>query len=184
MGEICTEVQFLKDVSKHQMIVLRDDGISRHIRFKQPNTGNRYFDLITWDGCLCYNGDMGTFVFSRIPDMFEFFRQDRSQVLRDGKTLAINLGYWGEKLQSISRFGGYEEFDGDKFKQVINEYRIQWMRDMKDADDSKEDRRELWEAVDDYVKIHRMGSFYITDNTDATNDSDVCASWFFVKEDA
>jgi SAM-dependent methyltransferase len=37
------------------------------------------------------------------------------------------------------------------------------------------------QAVDDYLKIHRINNFYITDNSNATNASDVCASWFFVK---
>ena len=28
------------------------------------------FDIVTWPGYLCYSGDMGCFVFTRLPDMF------------------------------------------------------------------------------------------------------------------
>ena len=149
-----TEQQFLKDVANHQMIVIRDDGVSRHIRFKKPGTSCMHFDLITWPGCLCYTGDMGTYVFQRLEDMFEFFRTDRAH-RRDPDKLCINLGYWTEKLIAIdgSRSGGkVKVFSEEKFMKVINEYRVQWMRDAKESGSlDKEGRRELWEAVDDEV---------------------------------
>lgn len=148
------EQQFLKDVAEHQMVVMRDDGVNRHIRFKRPGTSCMYFDLITWPGCLCYTGDMGTYVFQRLEDMFEFFRTDRTYRNEPNK-LCINLGYWTEKLISVdgNRSGGkVKEFDEDKFRRVINEYRVQWIRDAKESDSlDKEGRRELWEAVDDEV---------------------------------
>jgi hypothetical protein len=146
----CTEEKFLKDISAHEMIVIRDDGINRHIRFKKPGTGCMHFDLITWPGYLCYTGDMGTYVFQRLEDMFEFFRTDRKYSLRDGATLSINPSYWGEKLQSVDRHGGYEEFDKDKFTAVINSYRVNWMREYRHILD-KDERRELWEAVEQDV---------------------------------
>lgn len=149
-----TEQQFLKDVAEHQMVVIRDDGVNRHIRFKKPGTSCMYFDLITWPGCLCYTGDMGTYVFQRLDDMFEFFRTDRVH-RNDPNNLAINLGYWTEKLIAVDggrRGGNVKEFDEDKFRRVINEYRVQWMRDSKESGSlDKEGRRELWEAVDDEV---------------------------------
>jgi hypothetical protein len=154
MSHICTQEQFMRDVAKHEMIVIRDDGVNRHIRFKEPGTGNMHFDLITWPGCLCYTGDMGTYVFQRLTDMFEFFRTDRTH-RRDPSKLAINLGYWTEKLIAIdgSRHGGkVKEFDEAQFKRVINEYRVQWMRNAKESGTlDKEGRRGLWEAVDDEV---------------------------------
>lgn len=74
-----TEETFLADVAAHQIHVLRDDGVHRHIRFKRPGTYCMQFDLITWPGYLCYTGDMGTYVFNRLEDMFEFFRTGRSR---------------------------------------------------------------------------------------------------------
>lgn len=46
----CTEQDFLKDVREHEMIVIRDDGVNRHIRFKRPQEGAYWFDIITWPG--------------------------------------------------------------------------------------------------------------------------------------
>lgn len=155
MNADCTEERFLGDVAHHELIVIRDDGVNRHLRFKQPGTGNMHFDLITWPGILCYTGDMGTYVFQRTTDMFEFFRQDRKYNLSRGRQLSINLGYWTEKLIAIdgNRHGGKaKEFDDEKFKRVINEYRVGWMRGAKERGTlDKDGRRELWEAVEGEV---------------------------------
>lgn len=147
----CTEQSFLKDVAKHQMTVLRDDGVHRHIQFKAPGTRCYQFDIITWPGFLCYCGDMGTYVFSRLEDMFEFFRTDRESLHRHpGLTLGINLGYWCEKLQAIDRSDGAEEFSKGKCIQAVNEHRVGWIKeDCRDM--TKAERRELWQAVDDEV---------------------------------
>jgi len=151
----CTEEQFLRNVVDHQMTVIRDDGVNRHIRFKQPDSGNMHFDLITWPGHLCYTGDMGTYVFQRTTDMFEFFRQDRAYNEKRGRKLSINLSYWTEKLVAVdgNRGGGkVKVFDGDKFTRVINEYRVNWMRSTKeDGTLDKDGRRDLWEAIEGEV---------------------------------
>lgn len=148
----CTEDRFFNDVKNHVIQIIRDDGVHRHIRFKAPNTNNMYFDLITWPGHLCYTGDMGTYVFQRLEDMFQFFRTDREYATSKGQRLSINLGYWTEKLIAIdgNRHGARaKEFDADEFVRVINEYRIGWMRDAKESGSlDKNQRRELWEAVD------------------------------------
>ena len=77
MSATSPDEQFLRDVAEHTMTVIREDGVSRHIRFAKPGTSCMHFDLITWPGYLCYTGDMGTYVFQRLTDMFEFFRTDR-----------------------------------------------------------------------------------------------------------
>ena len=142
---MCTEQSFLKDVAMHQMIVVRDDGVNRHIRFKKPDTYCGHFDLITWPGCLCYTGDMGTYVFSRLEDMFEFFRTDREHMhLRDGSTLAINLRYWSEKLQAVDRCDGVKKYSADKFREEISRWLSEDYR-------GEEASAELLQAVDDEV---------------------------------
>lgn len=155
MVHMPTVDQFLNDVSRHEIIIIRDDGTDRHIRFKRPGSSNMYFDLITWPGCLCYTGDMGTYVFQRTTDMFEFFRQDREYEESRGRMLSINLSYWAEKLIAVdgNRGGGkVKAFDKDKFTRTINEYRVQWMRDAKDNGSlDKHARRALWEAVEEEV---------------------------------
>lgn len=36
------------------------------------------------------------------------------------------------------------------------------------------------QAVDDYISVHKINNWYLTDNTVTKND--ICASWFFVKK--
>ncbi|PPC90275.1 MAG: hypothetical protein CTY35_14530 [Methylotenera sp.] len=149
MSNDCTEERFLKDVSTHQMKILRDDGVNRHIRFSRPNTSCCHFDLITWTGKLCYTGDMGTYVFARIEDMFEFFRSDRKYGKSKGRNLSINLGYWSEKLLAVDggRSGGsVQEFDEGAFNKVVMNYLLEWIKEHRDST-TKEDRRDLWDAV-------------------------------------
>jgi hypothetical protein len=74
----------------HQMTIIRDDGLYRHIRFKEPGTGIWWFDLVTWPGHLVVTGDIEDFHFARIDDMFQFFRKPPGY---------INASYWSEKLR-------------------------------------------------------------------------------------
>lgn len=147
--------RFKRDIAEHAITVIRNDGPNRHIRFSRPGTGCYHFDLVTWPGILCYTGDMGTFVFQRLTDMFEFFRTDREYRQRVGNEIPVNLSYWSEKLIAVdgSRHGGKaKEFSEEKFRRVINEYRVQWMRSAKESGSlDKAGRRELWEAVTDEV---------------------------------
>ena len=146
-----TEQQFLKEVDQHVMEVILDDGLYRHIRFRRPGTICMHFDLITWPGYLCYCGDMGTYVFSRLEDMFEFFRTDREYAQRRGRQLGINLSYWSEKLQAVDgnrHQGGAKEYSPERFERLVKEKLVYWMRESGlDA----EGRHELREAVENQV---------------------------------
>lgn len=147
MKDACTEQRFLADAAQHEMTIIRDDGVHRHIQFKKPGTSSYRFDLITWPGYLCYTGDMGAYVFTRLHDMFEFFRTDRDYMRRrDGNTLAINPGYWGQKLEAVDKCDGFKEFSEDKFERAVMAYLTTWIRDNRD-DTDKDERRELWDAV-------------------------------------
>lgn len=141
-----TESLFLKDVSKHQMIVIRDDGVYRHLRFKQPDTGNMYFDLITWPWCLCYTGDMGTYVFNRLEDMFQFFRTDREWLKnQEGKSLYINPSYWAEKVQAACG-DGVKEYSAELFEETIKELLA----------DHEESEKEDYEGDSKYVPSQEL----------------------------
>lgn len=146
----CSEERFLKDVANHTMTILRDDGVNRHLRFKKPGSSSYWFDLITWPGTLCIDGDCGTYVFRRLEDMFQFFRTDRTRMTKDGNTLAINPSYWGEKLVSVGKNEGFTEFDSEAFDKVIMERLVSWIKDHRDTT-TKDERRELWDAVADIV---------------------------------
>lgn len=102
--------QFENDVSKHTVTVLRDDGLYRHLRCSRGSYAYS-FDVVTWPGYLCYSGDMGCFVFTRLPDMFEFFRGRR--------TARIDLGYIAEKAVASDKHDGIREFSESMLKAAI-----------------------------------------------------------------
>jgi hypothetical protein len=132
------EEQFLREVEGHTMTIFKDDGIYRHIRFSKNGSSVMQFDLITWQGYLCYTGDMGTYVFRRLHDMFTFFRNDG----RNPIGLYINRAYWHEKLEATDRNDGSKEFSIEKFRTTIKEY-----VDDRDTDYGENGYAQLVEAV-------------------------------------
>ena len=137
----CTVKRFLFDVADHEMKIVKNDGLHRFVRFKKPDSGVFHFDLITWPYHLCITGDMGTFVFSRVEDMFAFFRGDLKS------KHPINPSYWGEKMLSESRFGGFKEYDPDDFRRrVKNEFESFY----EDSEDEKA-KAKTWEELEDRV---------------------------------
>lgn len=79
---------------------------------KNQATVNMWFDLVTWPGFLTISGDMGCWTFSRVEDMFTFFR---------GRELKINPSYWAEKLQHGTHGGSDagKVWDSDSFKAAL-----------------------------------------------------------------
>ncbi len=130
MTRECTEERFLKDVADHEMTIVRDEGVHRHIRFAKPGTSSMHFDLVTWPGYLCYSGDMGTYVFSRLRDMFEFFREKPSY--RAG--LYINEGYWAEKLQATDKPDCHRTYSAERFREYVIYNCRQWRHEMSRAE--------------------------------------------------
>jgi hypothetical protein len=97
----CTAEIFAADVRHHRMEMLHSDEIYRHLRFSRAECSVNWFELITWPGVLTINGDMGTYTFSRLEDMFEFFRRPDN---------GINVSYWAEKCTSVDRHGPMTEW--------------------------------------------------------------------------
>lgn len=129
---------FARDASTHQMTVLRDDGLYRHLRFlrmMEQEDGTRkptsfyWFDIITWPGVLTVTGDMETFVFARVDDMFEFFRGHKP-----------NPGYWAEKLRAPQP-AQVKRYSEDKFKEHVTDY----------VDESVDEWPGLREAVEEQI---------------------------------
>lgn len=159
----CSEAQFLSDISTHQMTVIRDDGINRHVRFSRPGTGCYRFDLVTWPGILVITGDCGTYVFSRITDMFDFFRVKPNDwnYNREGG-LSINPGYWSEKLlacdSSGRRGGSATEFSAELFRKTVMEWFEEHDFDNEEAkaDCLSEIEDDVLSAAEDGDESHAM----------------------------
>jgi len=175
----CNEDRFLEGVKDHELTVYQDDdetGI-RHMRLGIPGSSVLHYNLTTWPGYLCITGDMGSLVFSRINDMFSFFRNEN----RD--SLFINPQYWAEKIQNEDARDGCKEYDSDLMcnvvMQILNDYKSSYEdedhdNDMADLDMSiKENVIEMlgegefrdYHLVDNYQWESEDGSleFYIQD---------------------
>jgi len=131
-----TRESFLKDVENHEMKILKDDGLYRHLRFQKPQTSIYFFDIITFPDGLVYRGDMGEFYFERIEDMLCFFRHPKGK-------LEINIGYWGEKCQAQDVRGGMNEFDSSIWKETIKDYWEEYFEDKIYSEEAKEVWQEL-----------------------------------------
>lgn len=112
-----TAEEFAKYVESHEMTVLHEDGVYRHITFGVPDSGIDRFNLTTFPGRLVFTGDRGDYLFERTNDMFQFFRNSSGE---------INEDYWAEKCVASDR-DGIKVFSGERFKEVI----LQQLEDME-----------------------------------------------------
>ena len=128
---------FLETVKDHKMTVLLENGVYRHLRFRNPATINRYFEIVTFPGRLVIVGDMGSYVFERLNDMFEFFRGD-----------TVNLCYWGEKVQAVckhSLVSAYKpEIAEKRILEVVDEYYAE-----EDDPEALTEKKRILEEVED-----------------------------------
>lgn len=134
--------EFIKSVAAHKMTVVMSQGNCRHIAFMNPETTNMHFNLTTWPGHLCISGDMETFVFNRLDDMFNFFR--RSIHYPD----CIDECYWYEKLVSVSRFVPAKRFSYETFEKTVkDEFRVACI----DGAIELKKRKDVWEDVKIFI---------------------------------
>ncbi|HEY6115445.1 MAG TPA: hypothetical protein VI172_05755 [Candidatus Dormibacteraeota bacterium] len=113
--------RFARDTARHEMTVLHDDGLYRHLRFSSNprGYGEYWFDLITWPGCLTVRGDYGDgYTFTRERDMLPFFRADRRW--------GINPHYWAQKLDGHR--ASAKSYSEDAFRQVVRELFVEAVR--------------------------------------------------------
>ncbi|MFC3061440.1 hypothetical protein [Paenirhodobacter populi] len=104
----CTYEWFIRDVRNHVMTIELDQGVHRSILFQRPGSSAYHFRLNTWPGHLAISGDMGSYTFRRLHNMFSFFRFAGPEY---DKTDHINPDYWDEKLTAVSASEGHEELD-------------------------------------------------------------------------
>jgi hypothetical protein len=102
--------RFEAETKQHEMTVLHDDGLYRHLRFMNPKDSAYWFEIVTWPGSLVLRGDLNdSYTFTRLRDMFEFFRGKR-----------INPHYWAEKLGG--RRQQVQEFSEEVFRQTVKDH--------------------------------------------------------------
>lgn len=138
------KTKFLRYVRDHRIEVLHDQGVHRCIRFAKPGSNIHSFTLTTWPGHLCISGDMNTYVFARLYDMFKFFRSEDSPHWR------INPDYWSEKLQAETC--SHDEYRGhvyspSAYREAVIYRVVDHMRSELSSEPKK--RRELINAIRD-----------------------------------
>ena len=139
----------------YKMEIILDDGLHRHLKFMHNNRHDGYFNITTWPGHLCISGDMGTFVFSRISDMVNFFSGN-----------GINPGYWAEKVQAESRFGnGCSEFSYESFHKKVKEELTELTSDEYD-DKTREEAKDYLDQLetveeDEYGAVEFIRNMHI-----------------------
>ena len=112
---------FKRATAGHQMTVLHEDGLYRHLRFQTPGNGSSYgYDLITWPYNLTIRGGW-TFTFSidATEDMLDLFR-------RTSFPGEINPSYWQEKVTA-----GRDEIEGfndSLFEQQVKQHVVDAIR--------------------------------------------------------
>lgn len=113
---------FARDVVRHQMRVLLDQGIHRHLQFRSSHSAfDSWFDLITYPGGLTVTGCRQSWTFRREYDMFGFFRAGGYRA---------NPQYHAEKLQTP--YGAAKEYSKEAVFAYLADTLDQWQDDDPD----------------------------------------------------
>jgi len=112
---------FKRATAGHEVSVLHEDGLYRHLRFQTPGNGSSYgYDLITWPYNLVIRGGWTfTFTIDATEDMFDLFR-------RTSFPGEINPSYWQEKVTA-----GRDEIEGfndSLFEQQVKQHVVDAIR--------------------------------------------------------
>lgn len=83
---------------------------------------------------------MGSYVFKRLDDMFNFFRSENWS--------SINTGYWAEKVEA----GEVSKFDSETACNSVKQYLMNFLDDLdlSDSEDQEKSKQAL-EAVNDLI---------------------------------
>ncbi|MEV8033971.1 hypothetical protein [Streptomyces sp. NPDC086182] len=104
--------RFARETADHEMAVVHDAGMYRHLRFANPQSSLYWYEISTTPGQLTFSGDGESFTFRVATDMFEMVR-------RSTESGDINATYWAEKCKtSNARSYQRERFEEYVEKQV------------------------------------------------------------------
>lgn len=138
--------RFPLEIAKHGAKILLRQGVYRHIDCRAPGTFSHAFTVTTWPGYLAITGDVGSFVFTRLHDMFDFFRADHGR---------INPSYWAEKLVATNKGAGHKAFSEDLFIAAVRADLASWL---EGATIDPATQSELEDAVEEQVIAHAYDS--------------------------
>lgn len=136
--------QFLRDVEQHKLTINLDNGVYRDITVGKPHSSDMHYNITTRPDYLMFTGDMGCFVFQRLPDMFNFFRKKEGYL--------INPSYWYEKVQGQDKGSDVLKFSAERAERRVRECLDEFLADL-DMDDSEdaENAKLATEEVDSLI---------------------------------
>lgn len=138
---------FLEETKNHKIHVLHDEGLYRHLSVNVGGQSLYGLDIVTYPNHLAVSGDISDgLIFSRVPDMFEFFRR------KNGLRAEIDYRYWAEKLTSGP--ASVKEYVRSKFEGEINS-EIEWFIDYEHL--TSEEADDLREDVENHVMLDDYG---------------------------
>lgn len=151
-----TPADFAKAIAQHVMTIEHDAGVYRSLHFGKPGSSIQSFRIVTFPGSLVYTGDMGTFVFERLRDMFQFFRRE-----------TINPQYWAEKVQAADRCDGLKTFSEEKWAEAVRDELKQFLERYADDGDGEWFRhaRVIWPEVKSLIRGGASNSYEAVDAT-------------------
>lgn len=162
--------QFASETTEHQMTVIHDDGLYRHLRFAKPGTSIWSFELVTWPGNLAITGDIGNgWSFSREADMIRFFAPSSK--------VDINPSYWWEKMPEQLRRAA-KVYDDEALRVHAHETIGEWEIDHEDDAVCEAERARAiaafdedwtWTTADYAHQAEYVRDFIFTDVTGATH---------------
>lgn len=142
--------RFQHDIREHVMQVKLDNGVYRHLHFRRPTSFAYAFDIVTWPGYLAITGDMGAAVFTRLHDMFQFFRAAEAWQQENQDRLYINPSYWAEKCTAND--GDIKAADRGRLEQLVRERYDEAVAEADpDAPGFEEAKEALWAALQEDV---------------------------------
>lgn len=154
--------EFFKTVKNHEVSILLTQGVHRHISVRRSDTRNMSFQITTWPYYLCVSGDMGTYTFSHMYDMFDFFRCAELE-----GPLYINPDYWAEKCVAECPHSPIKSYSPNAFEAYVKDYLSSYhSHDGNILDPLKEE-------VDDLISYHKDDEFEAViaiRNASLTND--------------
>ncbi|MFI9629298.1 hypothetical protein [Streptomyces sp. NPDC052042] len=114
---------FVEQTTHHQLVVLHEDGLYRHLRVQAPGTRMWSWDITTWPGHLATSGDVADgYMFTRLEDMIDFFSfAGKNHGYYSDGAPSIDVRYWAEKLCG-DRSTEVKKYDPDLFLPLVREH--------------------------------------------------------------
>ena len=146
--EVSHHRQFLSEVADHNLVVKQDDGLYKHLLLHKPGSFEYAFEVISFPSHIMITGDMGTYCFSRVSDMFRWFIKDGDKSMDSPE---MEMSRWFNKLVSVDSQLGAKKKNLGLALRHIEENRDFYLKEYPEHKD------DIQEAFGELVGCAEMG---------------------------